>query len=44
MLTNHIWSVAGEGGRNDVNQSFLQPFLAHSTADGWTFSLNTETS
>jgi len=29
MLANHIWSYAGESGRNEVNATFLQPFLSY---------------
>lgn len=41
-LWNHIWRVAGGTGRPRVNTDFIQPFLAYSTRDGWTYSLNTE--
>ncbi len=41
-LFNHIWSVAGEDERNDVNATFLQPFLAYVTKRQTTFGLNTE--
>ena len=41
-LANHIWSFAGDSSRADVNSTFLQPFLAYTTPDAWTFSLNTE--
>jgi hypothetical protein len=41
-LWNHIWRVAGGSGRPRVNADFIQPFLAYSTKDGWTYSLNTE--
>ncbi len=41
-LANHIWSVAGDGGRPDVSSTFLQPFISYTTSDAWTFSLNTE--
>ena len=41
-LANHIWSVAGEGSRADVNSTFLQPFVAYTTPSAWTFSLNSE--
>lgn len=44
VLTNHIWSVAGEGGRPDVSQTFLQPFLAYALGRGMTINLNTESS
>lgn len=42
VLANHIWSVAGKSSRADVNSTFLQPFLSYSTKDGWTYSINTE--
>src|SRR5215211_33861 len=42
-LWNHIWRVAGGSKRPRVNNDFIQPFLAYSTKDGWTYSLNTET-
>jgi hypothetical protein len=42
ILANHIWSVAGDDSRTDVNATFLQPFLSYTTHDAWTFTLNTE--
>ncbi|MEM9059302.1 MAG: transporter [Pseudomonadota bacterium] len=42
FLGNHIWSVAGEGGRSDVNSTFVQPFAAYNAPGGWTFGLNSE--
>jgi len=44
MLANHIWSVAGDGNRADISNTFLQPFLSYTTPDAWTFTLNTESS
>lgn len=41
-LTNHIWSVAGEGSRDGVSASFLQPFLAYVTPTAWTYTLQSE--
>lgn len=41
-LFNHIWSVAGDDDRADVNATFLQPFVAYVTRTHTTFSLNTE--
>ncbi|SPB14171.1 hypothetical protein NOV72_01420 [Caballeronia novacaledonica] len=41
-LANHIWSFAGNGNRQGVSSTFLQPFLNYTTADAWTFALNTE--
>jgi len=41
-LANHIWSVAGDKNRKDINSTFIQPFLSYTTPDAWTFSVNTE--
>ena len=41
-LANHIWSFAGEESRSDVNQTFLQPFLAYTTKSAVTVTLQTE--
>lgn len=41
-LANHIWSFAGEEDRADVSSTFLQPFVSYTTADAWTFGVNTE--
>jgi hypothetical protein len=43
LLANHIWSVAGPSDRNDVNATFLQPFVSYITATKTTIGLNTET-
>jgi len=43
-LTNHVWSVAGSDTREDINSTFLQPFLSYNTKDAWTYSLYTESS
>ncbi len=42
LLFSHIWSFAGDSERSQVSNTFLQPFLAYTTKDAWTFSLNTE--
>ena len=39
-LTNHVWSFDAAAA---VNSTFLQPFAAYSV-NGWTYSLNTESS
>jgi hypothetical protein len=44
ILANHIWSVAGDDDRPDISSTFLQPFVAYTTKDAWTFTLNTESS
>lgn len=41
-LANHVWSVAGDEDRTDVNNTFLQPFVSYTTSDAWTYTLNTE--
>ncbi len=41
-LANHVWSFAGDDSRAAVNSTYLQPFVAYTTPDAWTFSLNTE--
>lgn len=41
-LVNHIWSVAGDDDRADVNATFLQPFASYITATKTTIGLNTE--
>ena len=43
-LANHVWSVAGDDDRPDINTTFLQPFASYVTGTKTTFGLNTETS
>lgn len=44
-LVNHQWGVAEtRSNAPELNNSFIQPFLAYSTDTAWTFSLNTESS
>jgi hypothetical protein len=42
MLANHVWSFAGDDGRDEINSTYMQPFVSYTTHDAWTFSLNTE--
>jgi hypothetical protein len=42
LLLNHIWSFAGEDGREDVNRTFLQPFVSYTTKTFTSFGINTE--
>jgi hypothetical protein len=42
LLTNQLWSVAGDENRNDVNQLFLQPFFAFNWKTGAGVSMNSE--
>ena len=43
ILANHIWSAGGSGPQ-DISTTFLQPFLAHTTRQAWTFGVNSESS
>jgi hypothetical protein len=42
MLANHIWSVAGDDDRADVNASYVQPFFSYVTKTKTTFGLSSE--
>ena len=42
-LFNHLWSFAGSDAvTNNINQTFMQPFLTYITPQAVTFALNTE--
>lgn len=41
-LVNHIWSVYNDDGREEVNATFLQPFIAYTWPTATTLTLNTE--
>ena len=43
LLVNHLWSVAGDSDRADVNATFMQPFVSYTTKASTTFGFNTET-
>lgn len=43
-LWNQLWSYAGNSSRDDVNQMFLQPFLAYNTKSLVTYTLQSESS
>ena len=34
ILFNHLWSTSGANDRDDVNQTFLQPFLNYNLGSG----------
>jgi hypothetical protein len=46
FLANYLWSFADATNepRSDVENLFLQPFLAYATSDGVTYSVNAEAS
>ena len=41
-LANHLWSFAGDGDRNDISNTFLQPFVTYTTPTAWSFALQAE--
>ena len=42
FLGNHIWSVAGDDDRDDINATSLQPFVSYTTKTRTTIGLVTE--
>lgn len=42
ILANHIWSVAGDSDRKDINATYLQPFVGFTTRTYTTFLVNSE--
>lgn len=44
VLTNHLWSFAGNDQRRDVSTTFMQPFLSYTTKTYTTLGINTESS
>ncbi len=43
ILANQIWSFTGQQGRNEINSTFLQPFVSYTTKTYTTFTVNSET-
>ena len=41
-LANHIWSFARDDDSNEINATYLQPFLSYTTKTATTFLVNTE--
>jgi hypothetical protein len=42
LLVNHLWSVAGNDKRADVDNTFFQPFIAKNFKGGYALTFNTE--
>lgn len=42
-LANHLWGFATDDGRDEVNATFLQPFVSYITDTKTTFTVNLET-
>jgi hypothetical protein len=43
LLANHIWSFAGDSDRQDISNTFLQPFASYTWPSAWTVSVQSET-
>jgi hypothetical protein len=43
VLANHVWSFAGNDDRDDINNTFVQPFVAYTWPSAWTVSVQSET-
>ncbi|HBX44016.1 MAG TPA: hypothetical protein DEH27_09705 [Deltaproteobacteria bacterium] len=41
-LANHIWSFAGDSDRQDISNTFVQPFVAYTWPSAWTVSVQSE--
>jgi len=44
ILASHLWSVGGDNGRPDLNDTLLQPFLSYTTPKHTTYGANFEAS
>ena len=42
MLANHIWSYAGDSDRQDISNTFVQPFAGYTWPSAWTVSVQSE--
>ena len=42
LLTNHLWSFAGDSDRSEVNATFLEPFVSFTTRTYTSLGMNTE--
>jgi hypothetical protein len=42
LLAHQLWPLADTSANGVINQTYLQPFLAYTTKDAWTFTLNSE--
>lgn len=42
ILANHVWSYTGDSDRQDISNTFLQPFAAYTWPSAWTVSVQSE--
>ncbi|PZN97663.1 MAG: hypothetical protein DCF31_00530 [Alphaproteobacteria bacterium] len=38
-LANHLWSFAGDSGRNDISATFINPFFTHTSKSAFTYGV-----
>jgi hypothetical protein len=43
LLGNHLWSVAGPNSRDDINLTYIEPYVTYTTKTDTSLSLNAET-
>ena len=41
-LTNHLWGFANHGSGDEINATFVQPFLSYTTPSAVTYTVNSE--
>lgn len=41
-LVHQLWPLQDSAANDIINQAYLQPFIAYTTKDAWTFTLNSE--
>jgi len=44
VLANHVWSFAGDDARQDLSNTFVQPFVSYTWPSAWTVSVQSESS
>jgi len=42
LLANHIWSFAGDDDRDDLSNTFVQPFMTRTWPGGWSLSMTAD--
>ncbi len=43
LLGNQLWSVAGPSTRDDINLTYIEPYMTYTTKTNTSLSLNAET-
>ena len=42
VLANHLWSFAGDNDREHINQTYFDQWIAYTTKDAYTYSIESE--